>query len=245
MPECLFDARGQTVLITGAHTGIGLGIAEAFAQAGASVIATGLPGDDCQHCRETYSDWDVQTLDVTDAEQVADLVSSLKRLDCLVNCAGILLRRGAEFELENFERVLNVNLTGTMRMSVAARPLLQAAQGSIVNVASMLSFFGSGFVPAYSASKGGVAQLTKSLAIAWAEKGIRVNAVAPGWIATPMTQPLVDQPDRSATILARTPQQRWGTPADVAGAVLFLSSSTARFITGVILPVDGGFLVQS
>ena len=108
----------------------------------------------------------------------------------------------------------------------------------------MLSFFGGGLVPGYSASKGGIAQLTKSLAIAYAADGIRVNAIAPGWIATPLTQALQDDPARAAPILARTPLGRWGTPADVAGPVLFLASGLAQFVTGTVLPVDGGYLVS-
>jgi NAD(P)-dependent dehydrogenase (short-subunit alcohol dehydrogenase family) len=126
----------------------------------------------------------------------------------------------------------------------AARAGLKARQGCIVNTASMLSFFGSGLTPGYSASKGGVAQLTKSLAIAYAADGIRVNAVAPGWIATPLTQALQDDPARSAQIVGRTPMGRWGQPEDVADPVLFLASPAARFITGVVLPVDGGYLIQ-
>jgi NAD(P)-dependent dehydrogenase (short-subunit alcohol dehydrogenase family) len=130
-----------------------------------------------------------------------------------------------------------------MRVCTAARAKLASSRGCIVNTASMLSFFGGSLVPAYSASKGGVAQLTKSLALAYAVDGIRVNAVAPGWIATPLTQALQDDPARSGPILARTPLGRWGTPADVAGAVSFLVSPAASFMTGVILPVDGGYLV--
>jgi NAD(P)-dependent dehydrogenase (short-subunit alcohol dehydrogenase family) len=134
-----------------------------------------------------------------------------------------------------------VNLTGTMRMCVEARSKLAAAGGAIVNTASMLSLFGGPAIPAYTASKGGVAQLTKALAVAWAPEGIRVNAIAPGWIATELTRGLVEDESRSAAILGRTPMQRWGNPGDVAGAAVFLCSEAARFITGVILPVDGGY----
>jgi NAD(P)-dependent dehydrogenase (short-subunit alcohol dehydrogenase family) len=179
---------------------------------------------------------------VRDDAAVRALVGSQGELDVVVNCAGII-RRGAEHEPEAFAQVLDINLTGTMRVCAAARDALKARSGCIVNTASMLSFFGGGLVPGYSASKGGIAQLTKSLAIAYAADGIRVNAVAPGWIATPLTQALQDDPARSAPILARTPMGRWGTPEDVAGPVLFLASAAARFVTGVVLPVDGGYLI--
>jgi NAD(P)-dependent dehydrogenase (short-subunit alcohol dehydrogenase family) len=139
---------------------------------------------------------------------------------------------------------VDINLNGTMRACAAAREGLKARRGCIVNTASMLSFFGGGLTPGYSASKGGVAQLTKSLAIAYAADGIRVNAVAPGWIATPLTQALQNDPTRSAQIVGRTPMGRWGQPEDVADPVLFLASPAARFITGVVLPVDGGYLIQ-
>lgn len=184
-------------------------------------------------------------LDVTRPLGVVDVLDSIaeKRLDVLVNAAGILLRDGQEFDPENFAHVVGVNLTGTMRMCVAAKDLLAASRGSIINIASMLSFFGSGHVPAYSASKGGVAQLTKSLAIAWAPEGIRVNAIAPGWIETTMTAPLIADPLRKGPIANRTPLARWGQPEDVAGAALFLASDAAAFITGVILPVDGGYSI--
>ncbi len=127
-------------------------------------------------------------LDVTQAESVTELVERFDELDVLVNCAGTIFRDGAEYDIDTFQRVIDVNLTGTMRMCVASRPKLAAARGTIVNTASMLSFFGGPLVPAYTASKGGVMQLTKSLAVAWAPEGIRVNAIAPGWVATEMTR---------------------------------------------------------
>ncbi len=183
-----------------------------------------------------------QLLDVRDDAAVRACIGGLPRLDVLVNCAGVL-RRGSELDPEVFADVVNINLNGTMRTCAAARDKLREAGGCIVNTASMLSFFGGGLVPGYSASKGGVAQLTKSLAIAYADDGIRVNALAPGWIATRMTGALQADPGRSQGILARTPLKRWGTSEDVAGAALFLASPAASFITGVVLPIDGGYLI--
>src|SRR2546430_2169940 len=165
----------------------------------------------------------------------------LPRLDILVNCAGVI-RRDAEHDADVFAEVVDINLNGTMRLCGAARQRLKAAQGAIVNTASMLAYHGGARVPAYSASKGGVAQLTKSLAIAYAADGIRVNAVAPGWVRTALTQTLQDDTERSAAILARTPQGRWAEPADIAGAVVFLCSPAARFVTGVRLPFAAGDL---
>ncbi len=232
------------VLVTGASSGIGAGIAQAFVADGARVTATGatVAEVDAARARPEMQGIELAVLDVRDDAAVRALVLAQGELDVVVNCAGVI-RRGSEHEPEAFAQVIDINLTGTMRVCAAARAGLKARSGCIVNTASMLSFFGGGLVPGYSASKGGVAQLTKSLAIAYAADGIRVNAVAPGWIATPLTQALQDDPARSAPILARTPMGRWGTPADVAGPVLFLASAAARFVTGVVLPVDGGYLV--
>jgi NAD(P)-dependent dehydrogenase (short-subunit alcohol dehydrogenase family) len=211
-----------------------------MADAGYEVTATGLTDEQVAAVprRQHLS---AVKLDVTSADSVAAVLEPFCELSALINCAGIIFRGGAEFDMANFQKVIDVNLTGTMRMCVGARAKLAAVRGSIVNTASMLSYFGGPLIPAYTASKGGVAQLTKALAVAWAPEGIRVNAIAPGWIATELTRGLVEDEGRSAAILQRTPMQRWGDPGDVAGAAVFLCSEAARFITGAILPVDGGY----
>jgi len=232
------------VLVSGGTSGIGAGIAHAFLQAGARVTLTGATAPEVERARSEplLAGAAVQLLDVRQADQVQACVAQFQQLDVLINCACVI-RRGQEHDPEVFAQVMDINVQGTMRLCTAARALLAQSQGAIVNTASMLSFFGGGLVPAYSASKGAVAQLTKSLAIAYAADGVRVNAIAPGWIATPLTQALQEDADRSAVILGRTPMARWGTPADVAGPVLFLASPAAAFVTGVILPVDGGYLI--
>jgi NAD(P)-dependent dehydrogenase (short-subunit alcohol dehydrogenase family) len=231
------DFVGRSALVVGGTSGIGAAIAGHLHDLGADVVAAGLTssGASPQGIR-------VEPLDLLRGDELEALVGRTSRLDILVNCAGVI-RRELEYDPEVFRMVLEVNLVGTMRACVACHRLLQASSGCVVNIASMLSFFGGPRAPAYSASKGGVAQLTRSLAVAYAPEGIRVNAVAPGWVRTELTGALQHDDSASRRIVDRTPLGRWGHPSDIVGAVAFLASPAAAFITGVVLPVDGGYHV--
>jgi NAD(P)-dependent dehydrogenase (short-subunit alcohol dehydrogenase family) len=237
--------RDRAALVCGGTSGIGAAIAGALSTLGARVTISGATSAEVEAARERCGFWfeAAIALDVRDASAIGACFGALEKLDILINCAGVI-RRGDEHDPKVFADVVDVNLTGTMRLCSAARPLLARTHGCIVNTASILSYFGGALVPGYSASKGGVAQLTKSLAIAYAADKIRVNAIAPGWIATSFTQPVQDDPVRSQAIVSRTPLGRWGKPADVAGAAVFLCSPAASFITGTILAVDGGYLAM-
>lgn len=234
----------KVALITGGARGIGFGVAEALLQSGYHVVVAGLSDDEVAAVPARDKLLAYQ-LDVTDDQAVADVIAKQSRLDALINCAGMILRGGAEYEIASFQKVMDVNLTGTMRMCLAAREKLGASgHGVIINTASMLSFFGGPLTPAYAASKGAIVQLTKSLAVAWADEGIRVNAIAPGWIETDLTRGAREDAARSQAILARTPMKRWGIPADIGGVVAHLCSDEARFITGAVIPIDGGYSAQ-
>ncbi|MEZ5666791.1 MAG: SDR family oxidoreductase [Alphaproteobacteria bacterium] len=235
MTDAQNDSAG-VVAVTGAAGGIGGALAAGFAAAGWRALAIDRTAPAAVPPGVTPV-----ALDVTDTAAVAAWGDGLGRLDALVNAAGVI-RRNDEFDPAVFAQVVDINLNGAMRMCMAARPALAASRrGAVINIASMLSYFGGPLVPAYTASKSGIAGLTRALAVAWAADGIRVNAVAPGWIATAMTAPLRADDARSRGILDRTPMRRWGRPEDLVGPCLFLASDAAAFVTGTLLPVDGGY----
>jgi NAD(P)-dependent dehydrogenase (short-subunit alcohol dehydrogenase family) len=233
--------KNRQALVTGGTSGIGLAVTQALVDRGCQVIATGVNAREIESFPVVTPSARPLQLDVTDTSAIEKLTSQFERLDLLVNCAGILLRDGREFHPDAFREVMEVNLIGMMRVCHACLPSLAACRGNIINIASLYSWFGARHAPAYSASKGGVVQLSKSLALAWAEKGVRVNAVLPGWIETALTEPVRSDPERNRRILERTPLARWGSTQEVAQAVIFLASDEASFITGAVLPVDGGY----
>ena len=235
-----FDFQGHTVLVTGASSGIGLAIARAFLDAGAAVTITGTGPE--KSYETDFGAMRYRRLEVRDGAAVTALAEQIPALDVLVNAAGTARPDGRdEFEPEAFAEALNVNLAGSFRPAQAFRAQLSESRGSVLNIASMSSYFGLPTVPGYTASKGGVVALTRALAVAWAPHGIRVNAIAPGWVRTKLTAPVIANVDRNRAILARTPLGRWAEPDEMAGAALFLASPAAGFITGVTLPVDGGY----
>ena len=237
-----FDYSNKRVLVTGGVSGIGRAVALAYLGAGAEVIACGVTEQELTAARTdpAFARITVAALDVTDKRAVDDLVAGLESLDVVVTSAGII-RRDTEHDPEVFDQVIDVNLSGSMRVAAAARPLLARSKGSIVLIASVMSFFGGPRQPAYSASKGAIRNLTMSLACAYGPDEVRVNAVAPGWIVTDLSRGARENKERNAMIMSRSPLGRWAQPAEVADPVLFLASDAARFMTGTVMLVDGGY----
>jgi 2-dehydro-3-deoxy-D-gluconate 5-dehydrogenase len=251
--ESLFGLEGRLAVVTGASRGIGLAIADCLAAAGADIIGvgSGRPGWD----REVRADVEGRgrkfialQADLADREQVAALAADLaaRDVDILVNNAGAIRRAPATEHVDvDFDHVVDVNLRATFVLSrEVGRAMVRRGSGKIVNTASMLSFQGGVLVPGYASSKSAVAGLTKALANEWADKGVNVNAVAPGYVATANTRDLREDPVRSRAILDRIPAGRWAEAGDIAGAVLFLCSRAADYVHGAVLPVDGGWLAR-
>lgn len=237
---CNFDFSGANVLVVGAsRAGIGAAIARAFQNAGATVAITGAEAEPAPEDRKRFAYYQ---LDVTNLQAVHALAATTKDVSILVNCAAIT-SRGEEMAPVFFQKVVDVNLFGTFRTAEAFYPQLKAHRGVLINIASMYAQFGSPRNPAYGASKAAVQQLTKSLAIAWAPDGIRVNAVAPGFIVTEQSAKSRTDPSHVAAVNLRTPMGRWGEPADIAAPVLFLASPAAGFMTGTCLAIDGGYSI--
>ena len=232
---------GKTVMLSGGTSGIGLALAKGFAQSGATVIATGSSAARVNDARaKNIAGVTFGVLDVRDKAAVDAHFSQIKTLDVLVNCQGVA-RPGDEWTEEAFLDVMDINLNSAMRLSRAAYPLLKARGGNILNVASMLSYLADPTVPSYTASKTGIVGLTRALAHQWGADGIRVNAIAPGYHKTEITKALWSDSAAASKIAERTAAKRWGTPEDLVGPALFLTSDAAGYVTGAVLPVDGGY----
>ena len=245
-PNVLFDYRGAHVLVTGGSNGIGAGVAAAYRDAGATVSITGTRAAAGEY-EGDLSGYRYLQLDLADKDRIRAVAAAMPQLDILINNAGCNFAAEDEYDPDVFEKSVQINLLAAYRMAHACRDKLARSAlpggASIVGLASMTSYFAVDVVPAYGAAKAGVVQLAKTLASAWARDGIRVNAVAAGFIRSNMMAWMDHSPEAVAPVLARTPLKRVGNPHDIAGAVLFLTSAAAQFVTGQTLPVDGGYSV--
>jgi 2-deoxy-D-gluconate 3-dehydrogenase len=244
-----FDLVGKVAIVTGGNGGIGYGIARGLACAGASIVIAARDSAKSAQAITSLRELGVTALSLpTDVQEEASVQTTVRavaetlgRIDILVNNAGINIRKAPQdYTLEEWQQVLNTNLTGVFLCCRAVYPhMVEAGGGKVINIGSMTSIFGSNVSPAYAATKGGVVQFTKSLAIFWAKDNIQVNAILPGWIHTDLTASA--SAERYNAIKARIPQARWGEPDELAGAAVFLASRASDYVTGVALPVDGGY----
>ena len=252
MPDDIFDLTGKVAIVTGGNGGIGLGIAKGLAGAGANIVVAARDEAKTGHAAELLRGIGADVLeartDVADEESVsitvANAMERFGRIDILVNNAGTSIRKSPqEFTLPEWDQIQGVNLRGTFICCRAVHPhMVRTGGGKIINIGSMFSLFGSDWAAPYAASKGGVVQLTKSLAVAWAKDGIQVNAILPGWIYTGLTASIkTDHRQRYDFIKTRIPHGRWGEPDELAGAAVFLSSGASGYVTGAAIPVDGGY----
>jgi len=250
-----FDLKGRVALVTGGNGGIGLGMARGLAQAGAAIVVAGRNLEKSQAAAAELSAMGVKTavveVDVTDEASCRNMVDTtvaqLGRLDILINNAGINIRKQPQdYTLAEWRLVIESNLTSAFTCSHAAYPHMKSAgAGKIINIGSMMSIFGASFTTPYAASKGGIVQMTRAMACAWAKDNIQVNAVLPGWIDTDLTRGARKQVEGlHERVLGRTPAGRWGDPADFSGIAVFLASPASDFLTGTAIPVDGGYSVQ-
>ena len=251
----LFDLSGRVAIVTGGNGGIGLGMAKGMAQAGAVVVVAGRDAAKSKAAVEELQDLGATAcaipVDVLEEAScrllVSETVRQHGRLDILVNNAGMSIRKQPDqYTLPEWHKVIDTNLTSAFLCSHAAYPhMKKGGQGKIVNIGSMMSIFGASFAMAYAASKGGIVQMTKAMATAWAKDNIQVNAILPGWIDTALTQRARQEvPQLHESVLRRTPAARWGTPSDFAGIAVFLAAAASDFVTGATVTVDGGYSIQ-
>ncbi|MBQ8106633.1 MAG: glucose 1-dehydrogenase [Afipia sp.] len=255
MQKSPFDLTGKIAIVTGGNGGIGLGMALGLARAGAGIVIAGRNKDNSEEAVRDIEALGASALavsvDVTDIASVGAMVEAtlaqMGRIDILINNAGMSVRQPAHaLSLDDWQTVMNTNLTSAFICAKTVYPAMkQAGGGKIINIGSMTSIFGAAYAPAYAASKGGIVQFTKSIALSWAADNIQANAILPGWIDTALTRTARAQvPGLNENVLNRTPAKRWGNIDDLAGAAVFLASPASDFVTGAAIPVDGGYSAQ-